>query len=381
MRTALVAAFAVVVATGALAGCFYVDPINQRPSLDIRQREPTIRRGDRDVTLDAVFDDPEGHVVAFSWRVYACENGLDFATCDRLPLATSILETVTFDVPAFRIDPDGSGPSEAPPTRQILVILEGVDELGATARPAQQLVIPVANALPRVRTIEVTDYDRLVGTPIDVYAEYGDPDDGPGRVTLTWKAFSPQLTEFTLEEAPDRGQPTDPALRLAGKRLRPTVTGKWQIEVTATDVVGDVKTVLHETIVVPDTPPCIAQFAPLAPPPPAVLPLTEPTLFQVPLVTDALDRYPTIVGDPLLGTARFAWSLRRGGGPREVQVGATGNLLAVDPASYALGELLEVRVEVFDRNNNPIVCADADPTCSIVATSCIQRLTWLVEAR
>ena len=56
------------------------------------------------------------------------------------------------------------------------------------------------------------------------------------------------------------------------------------------------------------------------------LPITEPTLFQVPLVADDLDPYPPAPGDPVLGTTTFAWSILPPGAPaRQPLVGATGN--------------------------------------------------------
>jgi hypothetical protein len=286
-------------------------------------------------------------------------------------------------VPAFRADPDGAGPLTAPPTEQLLAILEGKDELGATARPAQELVLDVANALPDVRFLDdVRPYGGLVATPIDILVEYRDADDSPERVTLTWKAFSPSLTEINLTELTGIEQPSDTKVKLAGQRLVPTLPGTWEIRVTARDSIGEEKTVLHETMVVDDSPPCIEQHVPLAPPAGNVLPLTEPTLFQVPLVSDQLDRYPGAGGsDPLLGETRFAWSIKRANGPRESLAGTTANSLAVDPATYELGEQIEVRVEVFDRNDNAIICADDAATCSNVGTDCIQRLTWRVEAR
>jgi hypothetical protein len=39
-------------------------------------------------------------------------------------------------------------------------------------------------------------------------------------------------------------------------------------------------------------------------------------------------------------------------------------------------------VEIADRNNTAITCADASPTCSVISdNSCLQRLTWRVEVR
>jgi hypothetical protein len=113
------------------------------------------------------------------------------------------------------------------------------------------------------------------------------------------------------------------------------------------------------------------------------LPVAEPTLFQVPLVTDDLDPYPPLSGDPHFGTTTFAWSMLTPGSPgREILVGATGNTFDFDPDAFTPGEIVELRVEIFDRKHTAIPCADRDATCSVDASSdCIQRQTWRVEVR
>src|SRR5262245_19652630 len=81
----------------AVSGCFYAEPINQRPSLDIRQRSVnTVYRGDT-VTLDALASDPEGYFVTFSWRAYRCTDELD---CDQAPFVEGSEHTFTFAVPS-----------------------------------------------------------------------------------------------------------------------------------------------------------------------------------------------------------------------------------------------------------------------------------------
>src|SRR5678815_4578031 len=62
---------ALVIASVWLVGCFYVEPINQRPSIDIRAPGTPIFRGDM-VTIEAVADDPEDQLVLFTWRAYLC---------------------------------------------------------------------------------------------------------------------------------------------------------------------------------------------------------------------------------------------------------------------------------------------------------------------
>ena len=118
------------------------------------------------------------------------------------------------------------------------------------------------------------------------------------------------------------------------------------------------------------------------PPQGAALPISVETLFQVLVVQDALDPYPTKPSDPLLGRPTFKWTIKPPGATtRQPLTGANGASVPIDPSTYTPGDQLELRVEIEDRTHTPITCADNMPTCSVNGTSCIQRLTWLVEAR
>jgi hypothetical protein len=359
-----------------LAGCVYVDPINQRPGIAIRQvplenEDGQIHRGEPSLKLEAVSDDPEDHLVTFHWVINACTGAAD---CDDQPLIDSLQPAVDLRVPTHRLD--------GRPVELLAVTLDGRDEYGATSRPVQTLQLPVVDALPDVVIDHQAPYDGIVNTPIDLFALYGDLDDDPDAVTIAWKAFSPSLVEFELTDIVT-APPTDPTKRQVGKRLVPGVTGQWTIEVTATDPVGGQRVVPYTLVVGVDGPPCLQQWSPIAPIGEALLPITEPTLFQVPYVSDALDQYPTILNDPLRGVATFAWSIKPAGVARQVLAGVTANSIAFDPASFTPGDLVEVRVEVFDRHATPVTCDDADQTCALVATNpgCIQRQTWQVEVR
>jgi hypothetical protein len=71
-----------------------------------------------------------------------------------------------------------------------------------------------------------------------------------------------------------------------------------------------------------------------------------------------------------------------GGTTHQLLNGVTGSGFAIDPASYQPGDIVELRVEIADRNNTPITCADGNATCSVVSdNACIQRQTWRVEVR
>ncbi|MEO8706522.1 MAG: hypothetical protein ABI867_41235 [Kofleriaceae bacterium] len=361
--------------SAALAGCFYVDPINQRPGLEIRPRERPgdgfIHRGDKDVILDAIANDPDGQLVTFEWLVYACDNGLDFATCDPDPLSTSIEPSAEFDVPPFRVS--------GTPTMQLLAILNGRDDFGAAAKPPQQLVIPVRDALPDVRIDDQKPYDGVSGTPVQLFADYGDADDTAENVTIVWEVFPPAGGTFTLTELTNVPQPDDLSRRQVGQELVPTGLGEWQIRVTATDSVGESSITEHLLLVIGDEPPCLEELAPVVPPSGSTLPVSDPVLFQVLVVRDALDRFPTIVGDPFLLPAKFAWSMKVNTGAREA-LGTSGNSVAFDPANFALGDRVELRIDVSDRVARA-TCPDGDAECSLTGGGCFQRKTWILEVR
>jgi hypothetical protein len=135
--------------------------------------------------------------------------------------------------------------------------------------------------------------------------------------------------------------------------------------------------------VAPDQPPCLAQWQPAVPPSDQTLPIAAPAVFEVPLVSDDLDAFPRIADDAEFGTTTFAWSVKRPGGAREVLAGATANRIVFDPGAYTPGDVVELRVEIFDRHHrDALTCDDAAATCAITPDpTCLQRQTWRVEVR
>ena len=114
-----------------LSGCFYTDPINQRPSISIHPAKPgeAVSRGERDVSFYAVTSDPDGDTVALSWRAYAC-NG---TACDAAEFQSST--DTTFDLIQI---PLANTENRSFDTLEIR--LEGRDALGATAKPSHCLL-------------------------------------------------------------------------------------------------------------------------------------------------------------------------------------------------------------------------------------------------
>ena len=363
------------VALSGAGGCLLYDAtINQRPSLEIVNRsDEVLYRGD-EVRLEALINDPDFHVVTPAWRAYACTDVP--VTCDEVPFMSAIVDEMSFVVPTLR--------AAGEPVRALRIILEATDELGAVARPRQELVLPVANRLPTVQLATSSPYRYLVDTDIAVFAKVGDADDGPGALAaLTWEVFGPPLVAYTLADRVVPPDPDDPAHLQVGKTFRAAGAGTWDVRVTATDPQGAATSEMVTITVMPDSAPCLAQLQPVVPPGGAALPLTAPTLFRVPIVIDDLDVYPPVPSDATLGTATFKWSLRAPGASTHAPIpGATSSSVALDPGVYEPGDLLELRVEISDRQAIAIPCPDAETTCSVIAQpSCLQRQTWRVEVR
>lgn len=355
------------------AGCFYTDPINQRPSLDIEQVHPgPLYRGGT-YELAANSNDPDGHEVYFTWRAYACTSKAD---CDAG--AYSIWKDERFDLVAAEMRDD---PTQ--PVLMIRVVLEGIDYFGATAKPAQELWITLEDHAPTVELVTASSYGYVVSTPITIFARVGDEDDGRETPVLTWEVFSPSTQPAYDFEDVTALQDSMETLTYA-KRLTPYGVGEFEVRVTADDGLGlpTSTTSVSKTIQVGnDSAPCLAQLSPIVAVAPAAWPMSEPTLFQVHVVADDLDPYPT-VSDPTLGTTSFTWSLLAPGSPRQVLSGVTGNSVALDPATYQPGDIVELRVEIADRQPRS-TCPEANATCVLDPTrpTCIQRQTWRVEVR
>ena len=370
-----VALIALAAAGASMAGCFYTDIINQRPSLDIRQDTtgPLYRGGI--VKLHAESSDPDGHDVFFHWRAYACT---EKALCDAAPYFESSDDAIELQVAMTRVDA-GAGA-----VLGLRVVLEGVDAYGAAAKPAQELWIDLQNHTPFVELSTASAYGYVVSTPITIFARVSDEDDGPATPTLTWEVFSPTNKPFALVDFEPAQDPDDPAHITYGKRLTADETGEFEIRVTADDGL-DLETSTFVTskkiLVATDRAPCLRQLSPLVAMAPSAWPMSEPTLFQVHVVEDDLDPYPTIT-DPYLESPKFTWWLLAPGSTRQELTGVTGNSVALDPASFQLGDIVELRVEIHDRKNTPITCAESNATCSVISdNNCLQRQTWRVEVR
>lgn len=361
-----------------LSGCFYTDPINQRPSIAIHPAKPgeAVSRGEQDVRFYAVTSDPDGDTVALSWRAYAC-NG---TACDTAEFQSST--DTTFDLIQI---PLANAENQSFDTLEIR--LEGHDALGATAKPSQTFDIHLDDAPPAIQ-MRADPRPAVTGASIGVYALVTDADDtvidSPEHpYPVVWSVTPPATTQDTYDSSMLQIPGNDDQHRQEGMLFTPHGTGDWTIHVSATDPLLAQTTQDLTVHANADELPCVAQWAPAATTDPGTtLPLTDPTLFQVLVVTDDLDPYPSVPNDPNHGATEFHWSIVPPGGTRQALPNVTGNGVALDPDSYTPGDLVELRVEIEDRNHRAVNCPDTDLTCSMTTdATCSQRLTWRVEVR
>ncbi len=361
--------------SAALTGCFYTDPINQRPSIDIHQAQPgeAIHRGSV-VGFEAIADDPDHDAVAVTWRAYAC-TGTD---CDPVEFDDGADTSFTTKVTDQRTT---GGVFDT-----LHIELEARDVHGATARPKQTLDLNVVDAAPTLALRKEARSSYVVNVPLAVYARVGDLDDGPGGVTLaSWIAYGPPngTTMQSLDVVAPVAADPDPAYQQYGRELTPDAIGEWDVQVTGVDPSGATDVEHLPITVVADHAPCLAQWDPTATPVAGTtVPLSDPTLFQVLVVADDLDPFPTAGGGSFSGTTAFHWSIVPPGGSRQNLTGVTGSGVALDPDSYTPGDIVELRVEIEDRNHTAVNCPATDLTCSVISDqSCLQRMSWRVEVR
>jgi hypothetical protein len=367
-----------------LTGCFYIDPINRRAEIQSVDRQcdtsdadhpcdsnfVDLHRGDS-VKLKAMYSDVDGRtdLCTLQWRVAACAG--DAKACDSDLLDQRDGAISEFDVPKVLKETGG-------PVESIRVELALYDDRGALTPYTKVLTVNDGPTLGVRRSAR----SYAIGAPIELFATYGDPDDQPSDVAVAFTVFTPDARPaYALTDLDVAEDPSDPTHLTVGKTLVPQELGDWDVRVKATDPHSNVTEKHFLFTVVPDQPPCLAQWAPIAPPDGATLPVTAPTLFEVPLVDDDLDPYPQVPDQPLLGTTTFAWSILPPGAPaRQPLIGATGNSVDFDPGAFTPGQIVELRVEIFDRNHGAIACADGDPVC-FASAACNQRQTWRVEIR
>lgn len=357
----------------------YFDPINQKPKISpvdcvivgsTRSCDDKVHRGDLLQLVVDFSDDGNRERVSYDWKAFRCSDE-GIRDCDDNAYDEQSAATAQIEVPS---DPIG--------VRAIRVDFELRDERGAAVQQSPRYLINDAPTLE----VRPSAHSFVVGGPIELFAKYGDPDTGPLGVRLVWDVIAPQPSAVPLIDLAVEPDFADLQHLTEGRMMVPDRTGDWDIRVTAFDGPDDSAEHVEKHMafaIGSDQPPCIAQAQPVVPPDGASLPVAEPTLFQVPLVTDDLDPYPPLSGDPHFGTTAFEWSILAPGSPgRQILAGTTGNSVDFDPDAFTPGDLVELRVEISDRNQTAIPCGEGVATCSVNAQpACIQRQTWRLEVR
>jgi len=346
-------------------GCFYSEVINERPSAEIERVDSGVPFRGGSMSFRAVMSDPDSDPMQATWRFEAC-NAQAICAADE----TGSDSTFNVTVPAL---------VQGIPTTRVVVTLDVQDVYGAVARPVQRLELDVANNAPDVDS-DVRGRELAGKFPPDVpiiVSAVGFDDDGDD-VTLTWELFPasaavPGDYSFTpLPDPPSGGEEY---------RLLPDVDGTWTVRITASDGLDDFVYDLP-IIVVPDQPPCLGAVDPAPAPVGSYLILDAPRRIGVLAVEDDLDVYPPPpANDPYLGAAELRWYVRAPGASSYTQVDTNVGGVELDPTEYNPGDRLDVRVEIDDRVNRAVQCAENVPICSFNQDSCLQRQTWSVEVR
>lgn len=364
-----ISALAVLAAAASAAACtFYTDGINGRPVAVITVQTPGPHYLTQEIRFTAsTSDDPGGtrKGLVAQWRAYYCDDPQGSSCPDELDQDDgTIFETFTI------------APLEKRPIKVTLTVR---DERGAIDVDTQ--MVDITNRDPTL-SLQLQGYELSgaypMGTWIDVLAQSTDPDgDTP---SFTWELFPPDgATSGNYGWGPVSDY------QVPAYRLEPDVPGLWNVRVTVDDGDGGMLQQTVPILVVDDAPPCISSIEPAVPGGTYILGADEPPRrFGVQTVNDDLDSYPP-PADPgdFLGAATFRWlvaSPDTGGAFVEVSGLEAADYL-VDPAGFAPGDRLSIRVEVADRIDRTLPCDDTKDTCSIGNDGCLQRVTWGVEIR
>ena len=380
MRSAAVLS---VVCLGALGGCFFIDPINERPSGAIRWTAVEVFRGSP-VHLDADVSDPDGDRVRTRWRVMACGGAVGRAE-PKCVLAESYDDeardgdyrwsfTAPYVVP--------SGGSDLEIARTMRIELDVLDDRGAPASTRQTLEIALASAGPSSTGVTASWH----GVPGEEF-----PVDVPIRLRVA-KTTSFPIGMVTVDGAvfhngaPVAAPPLVPVSVGASADdydLRPRETGMWRVDFVLQDPAGTQLRISKTLQILADQHACLDSYVPRFPGP---LLIDAPRRFTVLAVDDEKDPYPASpFDDGVMGVARFQWSISAPAAPGAPRVwaqvaGHDGPDLLIDPTRFAPGDVFSVRVDALDRIvRDP--CDASNDSCSQRSDNCPRRVTWTVEVR
>ncbi len=353
-----------------VSGCFYLSERNERPRPRIEEK--TI--GPYTITEEVIFsalgsadDRPIGES-EFVWQAFACDsegqNCETISNQETLPSASSEFVVVPTRKGSLRVDllvRDSSG---------------AFDKASAT--------VPVINQDPLAELKISKNFPdpgdlggHVLGLPIELAARLSDPDGD--ELTIAWN-YDPPLDGGSnpANVVFEAKAGTDNVFVLIGD-----VAGVWTVSIRVTDGDGGISLAERQVVFAPDRPPCLASVSPAILAGQSVVLAAGPQVFSVDQAVDALDPFPPLSSpDPAIGETRFQWSLasRHSGGQLTPLVRSLSSL-TIDPAEYTPGEVLTIRVEAFDRLNEPVACPTSEPGCAADNNECNQRMTWKAVIR
>lgn len=352
------------------AGCFYTTTINEPPRAEIRIETLGPHYAGKPVAFSARSRDSEdGEDLRCTWTAESCEGD----GCQRtVPIPTVSPAALSCGELFEMVPPDKDH-------RSVLVRVVVTDQAGGDSTASQ--ILEVANQVPtvevQVRPAGTADH-AVVNVPVRASVKVTDPDGD--EVTLTWRLIKPRGGGVDVELAPAPVEGDE-----LGHVFTPDLAGLWMVEVTADDTFDQI-TGSGAAAVEEDSAPCIALTAPAAADDLRLVVRREdgPRAFAVLLVSDDLDPYPGPAPAPGQSEPTFIWQIASPdtGGELVPVSGAVGPEIAIDPAAFAPGDLIDVRVEVSDRIERVLPCDVSSPSCSLDGDpSCLQRSSWGVEIR
>jgi len=323
------------------AGCVYTDGINQKPIVrDIAPIE-TLTRWDKRVHLSVDAFDPDGDPFT-----------LNFA----------------FDGSLQR---DGERDISFVPTGpgEYVITAIATDDSGASSSLERRIVVP--DMTPQIGALIV---QADASATADLHY--------PIETTFTLAIDDRQYLDDDATRSEDWHFLSRPAGSSAtfdaSHRFTADLAGNYHVEVTATDPYMHSASKDTMIVVNPDRPPCIAGTQPLATTELLVFDVGTRNQLAVTAVDDDLNPFPA---GPH-GAAIFRWSVKSPTDPSFVVLnGYTQPSYVLDGTSYAVGDRVEVRVEVSDITGIwPSGCGSAQRECPYLS-GCEGWLTWEIEFR
>jgi hypothetical protein len=337
------------------AGCLlYTDPINSPPQVEIVSPLQVMRGQPAVFFADA--RDPDNDPLTIEWSLApgACP----------APAEPTLRPPTTGVENRFTVIPDPKMPST------YCVWVRVRDRHGASI--VRNASVTAGNSRPEAR-MEVQQPTRNLAGNYDLYSTI--------RISGAASTDADQdelIRRWTMRRSPDISQaalhpcsPSSPEDLAAC--FSADVPGTYEVELVVSDIIESSEPEREILIVDPDKPPCIGTV----PPHRLVLDPTTAREFRILEVRDDGDPFPYTAQSQL----RFFWSLRR-----EMQAWQTVpghallNAVRIEADTFAVGDLVAIRVEVQDRQKLPPAgCGDAD-SCPLTG-DCVQRVTWNLEYR